>query len=405
MANQSINIPTTGTFVFLDSITRVAFEFRTRQSGSFNSLDTWEIQSASGTWSPALQLPTLTDNIYIEANHTVTLTQDESCKAFNYLGGEALTKLSTDGFALNIYGEVRKYTGTAPGTTASAGLGNGTTQWIMGNLNLRGRTRSQGIIQHGAAANNYGYVTNINLDDATQMLTFTGISGQSLSFGATLNVNTGIFKMSGPNLQNRVGLTTGADATQNGILTIGAAGSYIQELTLSPLAITKGATVACAVFTLSTGGKFYYRNEAVSKINAVAITNLGDFYSDLAGAQTLPTGLTSFNNYFNLFLATSGAKTLSQSTVINGKLSFNGTATIALGAFTLTYATTADLEILANKVRGTELPAASSGTAIPRNLIIPTGVNYDLGGVTVNIRGTLQGGGTTSNGTLVQNQP
>lgn len=71
----------------------------------------------------------------------------------------------------------------------------------------------------------------------------------------------------------------------------------------------------------------------------------------------------------------------------------------------ITYETTADLVISNSGTFHQEMAISGSGNTIPRNLILSAGTVYNLGGNTINIRGTLQtgSGAFVTGGTLNQN--
>ncbi|GAH96869.1 unnamed protein product, partial [marine sediment metagenome] len=137
------------------------------------------------------------------------------------------------------------------------------------------------------------------------------------------------------------------------------------------------------------------------------------------------------DTFGNLTLSTSGVKTLSMNTAVNGKLSMQGTATLALSGETLTYGASATLEYntATGRTAGTEwiTPFAAAGGVIIANTgtitadaakvfdaSVPLTINsgatlamstylLTLNGNLVNSGGTTSGsGGVTIAGTVTQ---
>lgn len=387
--------------------------FKTVKSGAYDDLNTWYIKdnSSSSVWQPAPYTPNRFNNIFIESTHTLTLNKEESCLNLNYINAENKTSVNTGAYNLNIYGILRRYTGTAPGSDAVAGGGIGTAQWLIGTYVLKGKTRNLPSVGYPSSFNLYGSKFIVDLD-ANQTVTILDLVGSvAYTLGGTFIVKSGSTFSTG-NAQFRVAQTAATLAVADGDVIVESGGKMMTER-LSPggVVIGRGAANGFKSFNLNSGAIFESKSPAATVRIVAGTHNMnGAVYYSLAGAQNFllgsastPPGATSITQYSEVYLTNTGVKTLVNNTTINNKLSINGTASLALSTFTLSYGATGDLEILASKTIGVELPVTTSESAMPRNLIIPTGVTYNLGGATVNIRGTLQGGGSVTNGTLVQN--
>ncbi len=401
-----------GTLIF-DSYQGGLEDFKTVKSGSYDNAETW-YSKASGSnsmWIPAAYTPQKFNSIFIESTHTLTLNKEESCLNLNYINAEDKTSVNTGNYNLNIYGVLRRYTGTAPGTDAAAGGGIGTAQWLVGTYVFKGKTRNLPTLGYPSSFNLYGSKFVVDLDATQKITILDSVGSVAYTLGGTFIVRSGSTFSTG-NAQFRVSQTAATLSVADGDVIVESGGKIMTErLAPGGVVIGRGASNGFNSFNLNSDSIF----ESLSPAGTVRITaashNMnGAVYYSLAGAQNFllgsastPPGNTAITRYSEVYLTNTGVKTLVNNTTINNKLSFNGSASLALSTFTLSYGATGDLEILANKTRGVELPVITTEVGMPRNLIIPTGVTYNLGGATVNIRGTLQGGGSVSNGTLVQN--
>jgi hypothetical protein len=168
---------------------------------------------------------------------------------------------------------------------------------------------------------------------------------------------------------------------------------------------TGSATITTAVFTTdySNAGKYTFTSLTVSGATSdftnngtVTVTSVlagtgefiqgaGDFFN-FGGASIDITAFTAtgadnrvnYNGtvqtirgvaYQNLTLSVSDAKTLGAATTVNDTLSMRGTASLALGAFALTYSATASLEY-AGSTAQTTTDIEFKSTGGPRNLKI-----------------------------------
>ena len=88
--------------------------YRTLASGNWNAPTTWErYNAATSSWSGATvgQTPTSIDSVFIQAGHTVTLTQNESCLNLAMSNATGV-KLALNDFALNVNGTIGAFTNT-----------------------------------------------------------------------------------------------------------------------------------------------------------------------------------------------------------------------------------------------------------------------------------------------------
>ncbi|QDH78305.1 T9SS type A sorting domain-containing protein [Echinicola soli] len=90
--------------------------YRTITSGDYDQVAIWEIYNGN-TWNTATQPPNEANDVYIDFDHEVTLTQNETVKSL-YLNAETGTgkKLNLNGFELALLGSLNAFSGAAPGS-------------------------------------------------------------------------------------------------------------------------------------------------------------------------------------------------------------------------------------------------------------------------------------------------
>lgn len=313
-------------------------DFRTRTSGNWNTLSTWQVRSA-GNWVNAVSLPSTTSNVYIQNGHFVTLTTTGNCRDLHIytLAGQ----LDCDG-SLNIYGKLRRYTGTVVTSTSDgvfySSQANGATSntVISGNQNIatgiffRGTTRN--IIQTGEwgvpggiqpiihIAMNAGNIATAQTPFYTNFLRITS---------GTLNMGTNsIFLVSGPG--------------GNGTITV-AAGATLQT------ANTGTANNNCILSDLTGNPPYqFYLYGTLRLMGAtphIRIENFTQYDGSIieygaSGAQNFLQlsypALTQLSNYRNLVLSGTGNKTPSANFNVKEDISINGSAVLVMGARTAT---------------------------------------------------------------------
>jgi hypothetical protein len=97
-------------FLFLIAIgAQAQLAYRSTTSGNWNAIATWQVFSG-GNWVAATigQIPGANDTVYIQANHIVALTQNQSCYDLNINTGSG-TSLNLSTFLLDIHGRIRAY--------------------------------------------------------------------------------------------------------------------------------------------------------------------------------------------------------------------------------------------------------------------------------------------------------
>lgn len=90
------------------------FSYRTVASGNWNAITTWErFDASTSTWSAATtgQIPGSLDSVFVQAGHTLTITQNESCLklALNNASGQ---RLNLNDFQLEITGTIAAFSNT-----------------------------------------------------------------------------------------------------------------------------------------------------------------------------------------------------------------------------------------------------------------------------------------------------
>ncbi|MHA7131272.1 hypothetical protein [Algoriphagus namhaensis] len=130
--------------------------YRTTASGLFNNISIWQVFDGSN-WVSASAIPNSSNDIYINQTHTLSLTTNQAVKSL-FINSEtgAGQKLLLNGNALEIYGTLQAFTGTAPGTPTAAW---NSQNWIGNSIDSRlvFRGISRVIVPRGAWS---GFSTN-----------------------------------------------------------------------------------------------------------------------------------------------------------------------------------------------------------------------------------------------------
>ncbi len=291
-------------------------------SGNWNSTSTW---SASSGGASGASVPVAGDNVYIESNHTITVTANAACANITFTGsGSTLTVNSS--ITLNVSGPVTKYKLT---NSNSSSIFSGEGTIICANIEV------------GSAANpGSGDYTDYN-----HILTST-ISNLSVTGNLTINsYSNGWFSLR---------LRNGTFNLDSGTLSI--SGSIVTQnsgwLNTSTFSMETGAETGTLILSGST--PFNISVTGFSTISLNGTSSLVNY--NRSGAQTVYA-----TDYNNLTLSGSGAKTVS-GTTIDGILSMEGTATASGSTPSFGTASTLQYKGSAAQTTGLEFPATFSGS-------------------------------------------
>ncbi|MFL6228859.1 MAG: C25 family cysteine peptidase [Pyrinomonadaceae bacterium] len=343
-------------------------DFRSKAAGSWNATGTWETFDGS-VWGNAASTPGASNSVYIQAGHTVTLTQNEACNNLNLQFTSGETRLSLGVNALSVNGKLRSYTGalnTIPGasTTSVASSPIIITSGGAGKLSFVGNSRN--ITNTGEwGAGNTGATTAFAVE-----IKMTG--GQTATMQTPMkasawNIVSGTLD-AGTNTISADNGTTG-----QGDITIGSGGTLISnQSSNSTLVFQRTGTTRAGTLTVNGSLQLTGASPAMA-MNAINFNGTVEYAR--GSAQTLAvassaTGSVSPSTYTNLRLGGTGAKTLGVNTTVNGTLTLAGTASLASGGFTLTYGASATLEYAGSSAQtttSTELPAAGGPNSLKIN--------------------------------------
>ena len=366
-------------------------------AGNWNTAGSWLIIAGSDGDG----IPDSDDDVYIQVTHIITLTGNEACNNLNVstgttsatVGGESLLQLQANTLSLNGY--LRCYfanLGATPGTptTTNTVTNISITAASAGKLQFVGNTRN--ITQTGEwSSANPGATTALAVEiamTAGQTATMqTGIkaSGWTITSGTLVTGTNRIAIDNGTTGFGDVSIANGATVISSatgtgGNAVIGRTGTTSGGiLTVSGSLILNGAAPTVAMTTINFPGIVEYAGTAQSLL---ALTN---------------SGVTP-NIYFTLILSGSLTKTLTVNTSINSLLSLQGSAFLALGAFTLVYGAGQTLEYKGSVAQLTGTAPAEWPTLNgPASLVINNAL-----GVTLNATGGRAIGGalTLTNGIL-----
>jgi len=130
--------------------------FKTIATGNYSNPAIWRVFNGT-TWVITATKPSFSNDIYIDQMHLVTLTENDQAKSV-YINAEtgASQKLNLAGFALEIFGSLNAFSGSAPGTPA----GSWNSQNWIGN-SIESRLIFKGTTRTIIRKNNWsGFTTN-----------------------------------------------------------------------------------------------------------------------------------------------------------------------------------------------------------------------------------------------------
>ncbi len=342
---------------------QAGLDCRTLLSGNWNAPATWE---NCGGGAPGAD-----DNAYIQAGHTVTLTQDEAVNDLHIstgttnasTGGEGIVALGD--YTLSLHGALSCYfapVGTTPGSSTTTVHATALTI----NIGGPGRLRVVGASRNLTNAGEWG----IPGTSPTNIATFEIAADVDATIVMSTGMKAGVWSLvSGTLDTNGFRLAADLGAAGTGDVTVGADATLVSSSSASSAPIMSRTTTlsngAAGAFTLN--GRLILKG-ATPHIGMTTITLNG--VVEYAGAsQTLLQGMgggAAPTVYGTLVLTNTGTKTLPANTTVNTRLVRGGASSLNLGGNTLTYGAAATLEYAgtAAQTAGPELPAAIAGLAI-----------------------------------------
>lgn len=397
-------------------------DFRTKTSGNWSDLATWQTYNGA-TWVDPASKPGSANNVYIQSGHTVTLTGDEACNDFNFCRGSTVItapgSVALGDYTLSVSGQWRAYNGavnTIPGTTSNGQLGAYPFTSTGGKFSFVGSSRNMVVASSSSST------APASIGSTVLPLSIDMTAGETLTLNGgfimtSCEVNSGIFDIAAANFRLNTG-TTG-----QGDLTI-ASGARLKSSKSGPttpiFSRTGSAGSRAGTLTISAGGVLELSGQTpTAEMNACFLNGIVEYTR--AGPQTLlalPTSpdasAASISTYGGLYLGSSGVKTQAVNTTVNGNLTLAGTSSLGLGGFTLTYGASAALEYAGSSAQTTsnnEFPASgvpnvifnnasgvtlNAGKTVSGSATIHAGSTLADGGFTLNISGNVTNAGTVS---------
>ena len=360
---------------------QIAGDYRTNGSGNWNQTGIW--QTYNGTaWVAAIVKPGLANSVFIQSTHVITLTGDESVNNLNIAKGTSNTNTNKGSlmlatFNINVNGYLRCYyatINTIPGTDTSASLmglitansGTSGTIKFVGNSRNITNTGQWGYDNTGNTQN-FAIEIALNAGEIATMQTFIKPKSWTVTSGI---LNAG---------NNRICIDNGT--TGQGDFIIKSNGTVRSSQSSSGnLVMARTGNYRAGTLTIQAGGLLQlYGDNPCMDMNAISNSGTIEYCSNNS-QSLLQTGNDAssavINNYYDLKLSGSNAKSLSVNITVNNSLILNGNASLLLNSKTLTYGNSAVLIYSGQSLQttsGQEFPDVGG----PYNLTInnPNGVN------------------------------
>ncbi len=367
---------------------QISGDYKAIATGNWDDIAIWQKYNGS-TWEAATVKPDASNNVFIEGTWIVTLQEAEACSNLNLFDGASVPlcgQLALATYPLELSGYIRCYTGAVPGTDATgSGRKKITISGPGGEIKVVGNTRAlTSTGQWGA------YSTALTTTDVVFEI--------AANPGQTITVNTNIKAQSWTVTSGIFDAQTFRASPDNGTtgdFTIAEGATFRSSYTGGAIIQRQGTT---PTGTVTINGTLEV-NGAAPSIAAISIVYgaNGTVKYNGSGAQSLLTavytGSADPNTYNNLILSNTGVKTLGLNTTVNGTLSLQGTASLSLGSFTLTYGGSSTLEYDGSTAQTTSVELPGSGV---NNLAIK-----NTNGVTLSNATTVSGSCSIATGASI----
>ena len=315
---------------------QVSGDYKSIASGNWDALTTWNTFNGS-SWVAAVVKPSSTNNVYIEPGTLVTLTGNEACNDIHLASAASPNygRVVTVTYTLEINGKIRLYTGAIPGANVSSPVNPPFTKTSgsTGVVKIVGNSRVVTNTGEYGASTAAGISTMGSIEIAmspNQTATF-----QTAAKFASWKITSGTFDYTG-----RLSIDQGA--TTLGDVTVSAGATLVLEssgVVMSRTSTTLGGALNMNG-TLILKGTAPTIGMTTANLNGTVIYNSNSIQTLLVAANSGANPGT----HTNLILGGTSAKTLGLNTTVNGILSIQGSSTLALSTFTLTYGGSATLE-------------------------------------------------------------
>ena len=365
--------------VFSYAQTPTLGDYRSVASTNWSTLSTWQVRDGAGNWGPVSTAPLSTNNVYIQAGTTVTVDVAGVCNDLhvNNTSGSLVIGANT----VSVSGKLRAYTGTAiltsiddvfyTQTPVATGLGASLlVTTTTGALRFVGATRT--IIANtdwgSNGTGNLGFV-EFSLDAGAIGTLVQGIKSKKI------RISSGIVSAGSSNT-----MVTGTAATDSFVVKTGAKFTTART---GNNAIGNSSTTTCALIVIEANATMEFTANAQldtkSFINNGTVIYSGAAQNLVVSRSLSLAGADSLNNYVNLVLSGTGAKTIfSGGTVtVSDTLKLEGTnaAILTFGAGVgskLTYGANATLVFNSSSATSTLLQSSIEwpATGGPKNIEI-----------------------------------
>ncbi len=374
--------------------------YRTRvASGNWSTASSWQIRSG-GTWATATTVPGSSDVVSIQSGHTISVDVDSEVGDV-HIQTSAVIACGTR--VLSVYGKIRAYTGIAVVGSGDASYTSSTSPTVgMITCGSGGRLKFVGNTRNLTNSGEWG-TTGLT---TSAVIEFALTDGQIGTLGTGFKALSMIFTSGTISTAFRIapdGVSTGTGTlVMNGGTLISS-----QTGTGSGCVISRTNGTACASFTMNSGSTLRLTG-ASPTIDAASITLNGTIEYTGTNQTFLTTGggtsaaaASAFQTLNNVTLGTSGTKTTvaSSAVTINGKLSMQGSAALALGTSgTLAYGASSTLEYASSTANQTTTSVEWLASGAAPNVTI----NNTFGGtgVTLHAARTVAGVLTVTSGTF-----
>ena len=322
--------------------------------GEWNDPSVWEIWDGT-LWNPASDPPGRNNDVFIEKDKEVRLTQNEEVGNFYlFASAEAGKKLNLQVYELSVYGALRCFTREIDGTYSLHNSTSLTEDWIYpetGNIVFKGTTRT--VVDRSSWSGNngqsrFGVIFNPDPEDtltvnavfkASSFIVQSGTVVQKVNFDGTPATSTFSF-----NIQDKISLSAYGDFTiEPGATLISEATKSFGEI------IMRTENRPAANFHLKEGGTLILLGEEPIMEAENILLEGNVYYSGTSGTQQFISGsmagVADPITYNHLFFDGIAAKDLPDNLELKGDLTFLGGGAVNGIATAIHFTGTVDQEV------------------------------------------------------------
>ena len=312
-----------------------AIDFRSAvATGNWSTASSWEARDAMGNWATASNIPTASNNVYIQNGHYITVDITNAFCNDLHINNAATSRLAIGINTMNVSGKIRAYTGAAViGISANDGsfyTGQISTTTLAATMITTG---TNGVLKFIGTSRNITNAGEWAGAGTTNFVDFALDAGAKGTLGTAIKFRTITF--SSGTITTAYTISAGS-TSGNGNLTIKNRARLLSSRTFTSAGsqvITYNSISKCGIVTIEPGGTLELAG-AAPVIDCAGFINNGIVqYSGTSQSLLIPSVAGSFAlfSYNDLNVGSAVNLTLPA----NSSIIISGTLTLTSGTLTI----------------------------------------------------------------------